>query len=91
MSHSGVSVYLLFFASVRDRVGGKDNEKIILPNAQWQNYHQLISYICDELYPNIVDIKNNLAIAINEEYSLDGQITLQNNDRVALIPPITGG
>lgn len=40
-------------------------------------------------YPKLKNI-NSYAIAVNESYANDDQI-LQNNDVVALIPPVSGG
>ena len=36
------------------------------------------------------DVWKSLAVAVNREYA-NGQVVLQDNDEVALLPPVTGG
>lgn len=91
MTHDSVSIRVLFFASARDRLGGKCEDQITLPRSRWTNYAELLDYLCGHVYPSINSIKSALALAVNEEYVLDGDIVLTSNDRVALIPPVTGG
>jgi molybdopterin synthase catalytic subunit len=40
--------------------------------------------------PKLMEFRGAIALAVNYEYS-DGQTVLQNNDEVALIPPVSGG
>lgn len=88
-----VSVCCLFFASVRDRLDGKTQDNVRLPKNRWQDSRQLLDFLCCQLYPSLTDLKSSLALAINEEYALEGagEIVLQENDTLAFIPPITGG
>lgn len=86
-----MSITLLFFASVKDRLGGQTSSVILLPKNQWTSCEELIDFLCSDIIPQVSDIKTNLALAVNEEYRISGEIVLQDQDRVALIPPITGG
>lgn len=85
-----VGVCVLFFASVKDRLG-KSEERVKLPSTTWQNSAQLIAYLCHQVYPTLIDLQHCLALAVNEEYAIEGQLLLEEDDRLALIPPITGG
>lgn len=40
--------------------------------------------------PKLIDFRGAIALAVNYEYS-DGKTVLQNDDEVALIPPVSGG
>lgn len=85
-----VSVRILFFAAARSRVKKETSDETV--RQHWRNASVLLDFLCTDLYPALEDIRPSLALAINEEYVIDDTpIDLQDNDRVALIPPITGG
>lgn len=87
-----VKVTILYFASARDRLGGKSEEVVSLPDTTWKDCDELVSFLCSNICPEVSPLRDSLALALNEEYCLPGQnITLHDNDTVALIPPITGG
>lgn len=85
-----VKVDILFFATVRDRLS-KSQEKVTLPSNTWSSSAALLNHLCQHVYPCLQDLQSNLAVAVNEEYVIDGEVTLVDDDRLALIPPITGG
>ena len=43
-----------------------------------------------ESYPSIAPFRSSLLIAVNEEYAPASRM-LTSNDRVALLPPVSGG
>lgn len=90
-----VSVTVLLFAALKERLGGKSRIQIQLQDNVFDTCTTLLShllYSVDELNC-IQEFKSQLAIAINEEYKTDedGSIVLNDGDIIALIPPITGG
>lgn len=40
-------------------------------------------------YPELQEL-NSLAVAVNSEYAIDGNL-IRANDEIALIPPVSGG
>lgn len=87
-----VNVKILFFAAAKEKVGGQNVIQITL-NAIWQNKDLLIQHICKDVFNALEDLMPSLALAINEEYVIqeNQQICLNDDDVLALIPPITGG
>ena len=88
---TAVPVTVLFFASVSDSLQGKKEQQLTLPTAVWPNPSQLLEYICNHQIPQLSQLKNSLVLAINNEYYLAGEVTISPGDKLALIPPITGG
>jgi molybdopterin converting factor small subunit len=86
-----VSISLLFFAVVKERLGGRNSHQVTLPKNRWNSSQELIDFLCSDILPEISEFKTFLALAVNEEYRISGEVILQDQDRVALIPPITGG
>jgi molybdopterin converting factor small subunit len=87
-----VNVSLLLFASAKDRIGGQNEIKMTIDRV-WENSEVLKKHICLNVLEQLSDLEPVLALAINEEYVTDSdkQILLNDNDVLALIPPITGG
>jgi molybdopterin converting factor small subunit len=87
-----VNVSVLLFAAAKDRIGGQ-NEIQIRIDRVWDNLEVLKKHICSNVLEQLSDLEPVLAFAINEEYVTDShkQILLNDNDILALIPPITGG
>lgn len=88
---TAVTISLLFFAAVKDRLGGQSSTVVSLPKNHWASSSELLDFLCTDIIPEVADLKSFLAVAVNEEYRIQGEITLQDQDCVALIPPITGG
>lgn len=86
-----VVVTLLFFAGIRERLDGRTQEVLDLPRDTWSDPQELLSYLSTHHFPQISDIQSSLAVAVNECYYSQGQIVLETRDRIALIPPLTGG
>jgi molybdopterin converting factor subunit 1 len=89
---STIQIKVLFFAAAREAVGGITEVMLSVPTPHTthtvrqqlaQQYPRLASAVLDE---------DSITLAVNEEFVPAGQsLTLQNNDTVALIPPISGG
>ena len=86
-----VVIKILFFAGARDRVG--QDEMTIQLNSFWPNKHSLLNHLCHNIGYDLSDIMTTTTLAINEEYIMNDndRINLNENDVIALIPPITGG
>jgi molybdopterin converting factor small subunit len=41
--------------------------------------------------PELKNILNNIAFAINQEYVANSNVKIVDHDEVALIPPVSGG
>lgn len=83
-----VTVRILFFAKSRELAGR--SEAIIEVNKVIRG-QQLLNILC-ELY-QLTAIKDNLILALNSDYcdDLNVVLTLNSNDEIAIIPPISGG
>ncbi len=77
-------VKVLYFSILRERVG-KSEEEIDFKGSVAQ-LRELLS----ERYPQIRDILGSVRFAVNEEY-VGEDFQLSGNERVALIPPVSGG
>jgi molybdopterin converting factor subunit 1 len=81
-----VRVRLRFFASLRERAGASDLvRELVRPIT--------VGALWDELrreHPRLAEFHGAVAFAINQEY-VDSKMTLQDNDEVAFIPPVSGG
>ena len=76
---------LLLFGIVRDLLASSTME-IEVPNAC--TVHQLKTLLIAQ-YPILKNI-NSYAIAVNEAYA-NNETVLQENDVIAIIPPVSGG
>jgi len=82
------SIRILFFAKAKDLLKQSEAE-IDLPSELTIN--QLFEAI-EHQWPELQKFKRTFAIALNEEYlDLDSTVTLQPQDTLAVIPPISGG
>ncbi|VVC35433.1 Beta-grasp domain,Molybdopterin synthase/thiamin biosynthesis sulphur carrier, beta- [Cinara cedri] len=82
-----VTVIILFFAQARELA--KLN-KTTLQVPQTLFVHELRSILVEKY--NLTTIGNIFILAVNEIYISDNlRITLQENDVLAVIPPISGG
>lgn len=82
-----ITVTVLFFAHARELAKLK---KTTVRVPQTLLGHELRSILVNEF--NLSPIENTLILAVNENYIPDNSsITLNENDVVAIIPPISGG
>ncbi len=81
-----MQVRVLYLGMLRE-LAGRDREVVQLSDGARLSdlYAELQQRI-----PKLQDFRNAIALSINYEYS-DGAAVLQDNDEVALIPPVSGG
>ena len=81
-----MDVKLLYFQSVR-KCTSCTGETVALPDdATLDDLMRLIS----DRYPDLKALAPSLLLAVNEEHS-DRNRRLQEGDRIALMPPFSGG
>jgi molybdopterin converting factor subunit 1 len=79
-------IKVLFFATLRDRVGIKSVE-IEIPA------DMTVRALKDKLvsnYPNLKESMKTVLVSVNKEYSFD-EAAIPQNAEVALFPPVSGG
>ena len=79
-------VTLLFFATIRDKMGRKSVEMNIAEDMTVGGLKTRLS----EEYPVLKDSLRSVLVAINHEYALDEAILPQGAE-IALFPPVSGG
>lgn len=77
-------IKVLYFSVLREKVG-KSEEEIEFKGSVAQ-----LKELLAERYPQIRDILGSVRFAVNEEY-VGEDYRLSGNERVALIPPVSGG
>lgn len=84
-----VKVNILFFAKVRELTNQSFVELEVTSKLTLKD---LIDQIIFQ-YPPLEVLKENLIIALNQDYvnDLHENLVLKENDEIALIPPISGG
>ena len=80
-----MNITVLFFGITTDLVGKSTISYSIENTTSVENLKELLKTD----YPNLKNI-DDFAIAVNEEYATN-EILLNNNDVVAIIPPVSGG
>ena len=79
-------VRVLYMGQLRD-LAGREKEELQLPaNARLD---ELLAEV-ERRTPRLSEWRGALALAVNYEYA-DGATVLQENDEVALLPPVSGG
>ena len=81
-----MQVRVLYLGMLKD-LAGREREVVQLSDGARLSdlYAEL-----QQRMPKLQDFRNAIALSINYEYS-DGATVLQDNDEVALIPPVSGG
>jgi MoaE-MoaD fusion protein len=79
-------VKLLFFATLRERIGTRSLEIDIPVN---MNVQGLKSKLSND-YPDLKESMKSVLISINQEYSFDDAVIPMNAES-ALFPPVSGG
>jgi molybdopterin synthase subunit MoaD len=80
-----MKVKVLYFSQVKDKVG-KNEEEV---EFEGKTLKDLVDVLVNK-YPNIEDILKRSMFAVNESYeTMD--YNLQDNDIIAIIPPVSGG
>ncbi len=79
-------IKLLFFATVRDRVGLKSLEMDVPAD---MTIHQLKEKLVGE-YPALKEALHAVLMTVNREYAFD-ETVIPPNAEIALFPPVSGG
>jgi len=82
-----VEVTVLFFAKARELVGASSST-CRLPTSSI-SVEQLTTALLVN-YPELARLGGAFVISLNEQY-LEGSVSLQQGDELAIIPPISGG
>ena len=77
---------VLLFARLKDLAGCGEVEIALAPGSRVVELRQKIV----ELHPALASLLPKCAVAINDEYA-DDDVTIGVSDRIALLPPVSGG
>ncbi len=80
-----MQIELLLFGIVKDIIGKSTMELKLSTNSTIADFKELLL----KKYPKLSDYKS-FSIAVNETY-VDDDYLIQENDAVAIIPPVSGG
>lgn len=80
-----MKVQILFFGITTDLLGASNLELEVVEASTVANLKSLLK----EKYPQLKNIAS-YAIAVNESYAVEN-LVLEENDVVAIIPPVSGG
>ncbi len=75
---------VMYFSVLREKIG-KSEEEI-----DFKGPVKKLREVLKERHPEIADIIERIRFAVNEEY-VEEDYTLRGDERVALIPPVSGG
>ncbi|GAB6072339.1 molybdopterin converting factor subunit 1 [Venenivibrio stagnispumantis] len=81
-----MKIKVLYFASLKDKLKKKED---IIDLKEGSKVEDLLNDIISK-YPQIQELIQKCMIAVNEEYSSKDRV-LNENDIVAIIPPVSGG
>jgi molybdopterin converting factor subunit 1 len=81
-----MKIRLLYFASLRDLVGMRE-EELTLPEGM--TVEGLREHLA-QLHPRLQEAMNSLILSVNREYGMP-EAELRDGDVVAIFPPISGG
>ncbi|MGB8214991.1 MAG: molybdopterin converting factor subunit 1 [Anaerolineales bacterium] len=81
-----MKIKILFFATLRDKVGAKVLELEIPPGTTVAGLKEALV----QAYPKMAPARNSIMAAINQEYAQDGQV-IPGDAEIALFPPVSGG
>lgn len=79
-------IKLLFFATIRDRVGAKSLELDIPLNMTIQGLKEKLS----NEYPNLKESLKSVLVSINQEYAFD-EAVIPTGAEIGIFPPVSGG
>lgn len=81
-----VTVKVLFFAVSKEISGQSETELRVKSKISYNDLKQLI---CENFGLEI--IKQNIILAVNQDYCEEGDLVLKDNDELAVIPPLSAG
>jgi len=77
---------ILYFATLRDRAGVREEQIDLASGATVAELKQAVI----QRHPDITQTLDTSICAVNREFATDDQV-LQNEDEIALFPPVSGG
>ncbi len=77
---------LLYFAQARD-IAGTEVERMLVTSPSTA---QKLVRQAAKAHPGLLKLERVIRVAVNQ-HVVDGDITLQDGDEVALLPPVMGG
>jgi len=80
-----MKVEILYFSQIKDKVG-KSSEVLEFTG---NTVSDLVEFLAQK-YPNAKDVLEKSMFAVNEEY-VEKQKILKEGDKIAIIPPVSGG
>lgn len=85
-SKNQIKITALLFGQAREATGAENIELNLEEGATVESAFVALK----SLHPKLAAMERSLMFAINEEYA-SRQQTLSNNDRLAILPPVSGG
>jgi molybdopterin converting factor subunit 1 len=79
-------IKLLFFATIRERVGARSLEMDIPVDMNVQGLKERLS----NDYPSLKESLKSVLISINQEYVFD-EAVIPENAEIGMFPPVSGG
>ena len=79
-------IKLLFFATIRERMGVRSLEMDIPLNMTVEGLKEKLS----SDYPNLKESLKSVLISINQEYAFD-ETLIPENAEIGMFPPVSGG
>jgi molybdopterin converting factor subunit 1 len=77
---------ILFFARARDLAGAGEIDVDMPPGGRVADLRRVLA----ERFPTLTPLLPHCAVAVNDDYASDDTV-LTAIDRVALLPPVSGG
>jgi len=81
-----VTIKVLFFAVSKD-ISGKSEAELSVKSRI--SYIDLKEIICENFGLSL--IRQNIILALNQDYCEEGDLVLKDNDELAVIPPLSAG
>ena len=81
-----VTIKVLFFAISKEISGQSESEFRVKSKISYVDLKELI---CKNFGLEI--IKQNIILALNQDYCEEGELLLKDNDELAVIPPLSAG
>jgi molybdopterin converting factor subunit 1 len=79
-------IKLLFFATIRDRMGARSLEMDIPVDMNIQSLKEKLS----NEYPHLKESMKSVLVSINQEYAFD-EALIPANAEIGMFPPVSGG
>lgn len=81
-----IQVRVRLFAACREKA---NTDEVILTLPEKTTTAQVWNFLLDQ-YPDLAPYRNISKLAVNMAY-VQGDLSLQNDDEVCIIPPVSGG